>query len=152
MIEVGQKAPEFSIKNAQGEVVSLKDFTGKKVVLYFYPKDDTPGCTKEACNFRDFHSEFETLNTIVIGVSPDNQSSHVKFATKYNLPFILLADTEHSVAETYGAWGEKSMYGKKYFGIIRSTFVIDENGMIVKVYPKVKPEKHGEEILQFLKG
>lgn len=152
MIEEGKKAPAFSLKDQSGQTVKLTDFSGKYVVLYFYPKDDTPGCTKEACSFRDEHSKLEKAGAVVLGVSPDDEARHVKFIEKYELPFTLLADTEHAVAEKYGAWGEKNNYGKKYMGIVRSTFLIGPDGKVAKVWPKVKPEGHGEEVLEALRA
>jgi Peroxiredoxin len=126
--QVGDLAPDFTLPNEAGELVSLSQFRGKRVILYFYPKDDTPGCTSQACGFRDSYPIITEKNAVVIGISPDSTKSHAKFKTKHNLPFILLADEQHSVAEMYGVWGEKSMMGKKYMGIIRSHFVIDESG------------------------
>jgi peroxiredoxin Q/BCP len=149
MIEKGKKAPEFQLPTPEG-TISLSQFRGKKVVLYFYPKDDTPGCTKEACGFRDVYDKILGKGAVVIGVSADSPSSHEKFKKKYNLPFYLASDEEHSVLQQYGAWGEKKMYGKTYEGIIRSTYVIDEEGTIIAVFPKVSPEKHAEEILAIL--
>ena len=130
--------------------MSLSDLKGNKVVLYFYPKDNTPGCTKEAMNFRDFNSKIEKLGAVVIGVSPNKQQSHRNFCDKYELNFDLLVDDEHVLAENYGAWGEKKNYGRVYMGIIRSTFIIDENGEIMKVFPKVKAASHGEEVYEYL--
>ncbi len=149
MLEKGQKAPDFRLATPEGEI-TLSQFQGKKVVLYFYPKDDTPGCTKEACGFRDVYDQILSRGAVVIGVSADSVDSHQKFKKKYNLPFYLASDPDHNVLKTYGAWGEKKMYGKTYEGIIRSTYVIDENGMIIAVFPKVSPEKHAEEILSLL--
>lgn len=137
--QVGDIAPDFTLPNETGEPVSLSQFRGKRVILYFYPKDDTPGCTSQACGFRDAYPVIEEKNAIVIGISPDSAKSHAKFKTKHNLPFILLADEQHSVAEAYGVWGEKSMMGKKYMGIIRSHFVIDEEGRIAQAEVKVSP-------------
>ncbi len=137
--QVGDQAPDFTLPNEAGEPVSLNQFRGKRVILYFYPKDDTPGCTSQACGFRDSYPQIEEQNAVVIGISPDSTKSHMKFKTKHNLPFILLADEEHRVAEAYGVWGEKSMMGKKYMGIIRSHFVIDEEGRIVQAEVKVSP-------------
>lgn len=151
MLKVGDMAPDFSLKDAEEKTVTLSDFKGKKVVLYFYPKDNTSGCTKEACSFRDVYDDILETGAVVIGVSPDSTASHEKFRNKQNLPFYLLSDQDHLVAESFGAWGEKKMYGKTYMGIIRSTFIIDEEGKIVKVYPKVKPADHGTEILKALK-
>ncbi|WP_322494255.1 thioredoxin-dependent thiol peroxidase [Chloroflexus sp.] len=137
--QVGDIAPDFTLPNEAGEPVSLSQFRGKRVILYFYPKDDTPGCTSQACGFRDAYPEIAEKNAVVIGISPDSTKSHAKFKTKHNLPFILLADEQHSVAEAYGVWGEKSMMGKKYMGIIRSHFVIDEEGRIAQAEVKVSP-------------
>ena len=150
MLEVGKKAPAFTLPNKEGEKVSLKDFAGKKVVLYFYPKDNTPGCTKEACDFRDSFPEFQNLDAVIIGVSPDSPESHKKFAAKYELPFILLSDTERKVLEKYGVWKEKSMYGRKYMGVERTTVIIDEKGKVVKIFPKVKVKGHAEEVKKAL--
>ncbi len=137
--QVGDFAPDFTLPNETGEPVSLSQFRGKRVILYFYPKDDTPGCTSQACGFRDAYPVIEAKNAVVIGISPDSTKSHAKFKTKHNLPFILLADEQHSVAEAYGVWSEKSMMGKKYMGIIRSHFVIDEEGRIAQAEVKVSP-------------
>lgn len=147
-IAEGQKAPLFEGTDQNGKKVSLAEFKGKKVVLYFYPKDDTPGCTAEACNLRDNYSELIGKGFSVIGVSPDNEKSHAKFAEKYNLPFPLLADPNKKILESYGAWGEKNMYGKKVFGVIRSTFLIDEKGIIEKVISKVDTKEHAGQILK----
>ncbi|HSR34371.1 MAG TPA: thioredoxin-dependent thiol peroxidase [Anaerolineae bacterium] len=152
MLQEGTVAPDFTLPSDGGGEVTLSAFRGKKVVLYFYPKDDTSGCTTEACNFRDDYSELLAAGAVVLGVSPDSVKSHDKFKLKYELPFALLSDPEHQVAEVYGAWGEKKMYGKSYMGILRSTFVIDEEGMIVKVFPKVKPKDHSREVLALLTG
>jgi peroxiredoxin Q/BCP len=146
-LNIGDKAPDFKSINEKGEVVSLKDYTGKKLVLYFYPKDNTPGCTAEACDLRDHYTTFQKQGYEILGVSPDSVKSHAKFIEKYELPFSLLADEDHSVAEAYGAWGEKSMYGKKYMGIIRSTYVIDEKGKIEKIIDKVNTKAHATQIL-----
>ncbi|HHY57823.1 MAG TPA: thioredoxin-dependent thiol peroxidase [Chloroflexi bacterium] len=140
-LEVGAMAPEFTAVTDSGATVSLRDFRGKRVVLYFYPKDDTPGCTTQACGFRDNYPVIEEKNAVVLGVSPDSAKSHQKFKTKFNLPFTLLVDEDHAIAEAYGVWVEKSMYGKKYMGIERSHFVIDEEGRIVEAKVKVKPEE-----------
>lgn len=150
MLKVGDKAPDFSIINNEVKTISLADFQGKKVVLYFYPKDDTPGCTKEACSFRDVYDDILEKGAVVIGVSPDSQASHEKFRAKYGLPFHLLSDVDHTVSEAYGVWGEKKMMGKTYMGVIRSTFILDEQGIIIKAFPKVSPDNHGEEILESL--
>jgi peroxiredoxin Q/BCP len=148
MLEQGTLAPDFTLPTDGGGEVSLSDYRGKKVVLYFYPKDDTPGCTTEACNFRDDYSQILASGAVVLGVSPDTVRSHDKFKLKYELPFALLSDPDHEVAETYGAWGEKKMYGKTYMGIIRSTFIIDEEGRIVKVFPRVRPKNHSQQVLE----
>lgn len=150
MLKAGDKAPAFSLAADGGGKVSLKDLKGKKVVLYFYPKDDTSGCTTEACEFRDSWSAVKAAGAVVLGVSPDSAASHEKFKSKYKLPFTLLADPDHSLAESFGAWGEKSMYGRKYQGVLRSTFVIDEQGRVVTVFPKVKPKGHAAEVLAAL--
>ena len=150
--EAGSTAPPFSLRSDSGDVVSLKDLTGKKVVLYFYPKDDTSGCTVEACEFRDSWTAVQKRGAVVVGVSPDGVGSHLQFKKKFALPFPLLADEDHAVAEAYGAWGEKSMYGRKYNGILRMTFIIGENGKIEKVFPKVKPKGHAAEVLAAIIG
>ena len=147
-IEVGIKAPDFALKTDQGKQIKLGDYLGKPVVLYFYPKDDTPGCTKQACAFRDRKAELAALGTVVLGVSADSVESHVKFRDKYELNFPLLADTEHTVAEEYGAWREKNMYGKKSMGIQRSTFLIDLAGNVAKVWKRVQVEGHDNQVLQ----
>lgn len=146
-LQPGDNAPAFKSVNEKGEKVSLADYKGKKLVLYFYPKDSTPGCTAEACDLRDNYKLFQKQGYEILGVSPDSAKSHVKFIEKYELPFSLLADEDHSVAEAYGAWGEKSMYGKKYMGILRSTFVIDEKGKIEKVIEKVDTKAHTKQLL-----
>ena len=146
-LNIGDQAPAFSLNNTEGKTVKLADFKGKKVVLYFYPKDDTPGCTKEACGFRDDHSELQKRGIEVLGVSADGQASHQKFTTKYSLPFSLLSDPEHEVMEKYGAWGEKNMYGKIVQGVLRSTFIIDEAGKIVHIFRKVKTDTHSQDVL-----
>lgn len=148
MIKEGATAPAFKTRDASGETVSLKDLRGQKVVLYFYPKDDTPGCTKEACSFRDAFAKFKKNGITVLGVSPDSEASHKKFVTKYKLPFTLLADTDRSIAEAYGVWGEKKFMGRTYMGVHRKTFLIDEKGKIKKVFEKVKPEDHASEVLE----
>ena len=151
MLEIGTKAPEFTLPDKDGNPVSLSDFTGRKVVLYFYPQDNTPGCTRQACAFAGAYEEFKTLNVVVIGVSKDSTASHQKFAEKYNLPFLLLSDSDRQAIEAYGVWQEKKNYGKVSMGVVRSTFVIDENGMIEKVMPKVKPDTNAAEILAYLR-
>ncbi|MCL4509691.1 MAG: thioredoxin-dependent thiol peroxidase [Bacteroidetes bacterium] len=146
-LQVGDKAPDFSLKSDKEETVKLSSYKGKKVVLYFYPKDDTPGCTKEACSFRDGFSEIQRKGAIILGVSTDSVESHKKFKEKYHLNFQLLSDADKKVVNAYGVWKEKAMYGKKYMGIERTTFVIDENGEIKKAFPKVKVEGHYDEVL-----
>lgn len=148
MLNEGSAAPAFKTKDANGETFSLKDLRGQKVVLYFYPKDDTPGCTKEACSFRDAFSQFKKKGIAVLGVSPDSEAKHQKFVTKYKLPFTLLADTDRSIAEAYGVWGEKKFMGRTYMGVHRTTFLIDEKGKIKKIFEKVKPEDHASEVLE----
>jgi len=152
MVKEGSAAPAFKTTDANGETVNLKDFRGKKVVLYFYPKDDTPGCTKEACSFRDAFSKFKKQGVTILGVSPDSEKSHQKFTAKYKLPFTLLADTDHSIADAYGVYGEKKFMGRTYMGIHRTTFLIDEKGKIKKVFEKVKPEDHADEVLGAFSG
>ena len=152
MIEEGKPAPNFELTSDSGETVSLAGLRGKPVVLYFYPKDDTPGCTTQACGIRDAYGEFEHAGAVVLGVSPDDEGSHVKFKNKYDLPFTLLADTDHTVATEYGVWGEKSFAGKKYMGVSRSTFVIDADGNVKKVMHDVKPATHADEVLEALAG
>ena len=147
MLEIGMKAPDFTLPDKDGKFVSLSDFLGKKVVLYFYPKDNTPGCTRQACAFAGAYKAFEEKGVEVIGVSRDSMASHVKFAEKYNLPFIILSDTELSAIQSYGVWQEKKLYGKVSMGVVRTTFVIDEKGMIEKIMPKVKPDTNAAEIL-----
>ena len=147
MVKEGSTAPAFKTTDTNGESVSLKDFRGQKVVLYFYPKDDTPGCTKEACSFRDGFSKFKKRGINILGVSPDSEKSHQKFTAKYKLPFTLLADTDHSIADAYGVYGEKKFMGRTYMGIHRTTFLIDEKGKIKKVFEKVKPDDHADEVL-----
>jgi peroxiredoxin Q/BCP len=150
VVEEGSEAPDFELASDSGERVRLSAFRGKPVVLYFYPADDTTGCTKQACGIRDAYGEFERAGAVVLGVSPDDEASHVRFKDKYSLPFTLLADTAHAVAEQYGAWGEKTNHGKKYMGIIRSTFVIGPDGTVVKAMPNVKPETHADDVLAVL--
>jgi peroxiredoxin Q/BCP len=146
-IQIGQAAPNFSANNQHGKTLSLGDFKGKKLVLYFYPKDDTPGCTAEACSLRDHYQTFLAQGYAILGVSPDNEAKHQKFIAKYELPFDLLADTDHAVAEAYGVWVEKSMYGRQYMGIARTTFVIDQNGNIADIIQKVNTKEHGPQLL-----
>jgi peroxiredoxin Q/BCP len=146
MLKAGDNAPDFSSKNQNGDDVKLSDFAGKRLVLYFYPKDDTPGCTKEACSFRDADDVYRAKGITVLGVSTDSEKAHQKFISKYQLPFDLLADTEKKIVEDYGVWGEKSMYGKKYMGIFRKTFLIDDS-KIVKIFEKVDVAKHADEVL-----
>ena len=139
-LHIGDAAPDFALTSDQGTTVRLSDLRGKRVVLYFYPKDDTSGCTTQACGFRDAYPQIEEKNAVVLGISPDDAKSHQKFKTKYDLPFLLLVDGDHAVADAYGVWGEKSMYGRKYMGILRSHFVIDENGRLADVQVKVSPQ------------
>ena len=150
MLNIHDKAPDFTLLDQRGNAVSLSDFRGRRVVLYFYPKDNTPGCTRQACAFAGAFAEFEERGVTVIGVSRDSVASHVKFAEKYNLPFILLADPEREAIEAYGVWQEKKLYGKVSFGVVRTTFIIDENGLIEKIMPKVKPDTNAAEILASL--
>ena len=148
MIKEGTVAPNFAAKDANGETVRLKDMRGQKVVLYFYPKDDTPGCTKEACSFRDAFADFKKRNIRVLGVSTDGEASHKKFVAKYKLPFTLLSDPDHSIADAYGVYGEKKFMGRTYLGVKRITFLIDEKGKVKKVFEKVKPEEHARDVLE----
>ena len=152
MLEVGMKAPDFTLLDKRGNSVSLSDFLGKKVVLYFYPKDSTPGCTRQACAFAQNHSNFEEKNVVVIGISKDSVASHLKFAEKYELPFVLLSDPELQAIQAYDVWQEKKLYGKVSMGVVRSTYLIDEQGVIEKVMPKVKPDTNAAEILAYLNG
>ncbi len=152
-IEEGKSAPLFTLKNQNGDKVSLKELRGQRVVVYFYPKDDTPGCTKEACGFRDLWADVKSMNTVVLGVSPDGAESHQKFISKYNLPFTLLSDPDKKVMEKYGAWGEKVMYGRKTVGVIRSTTLLDEKGKVIKHWKKVpKAESHPQKVLEVLQS
>lgn len=151
MLEVGQLAPDFSLYNQDEKKILLKDYLGKNVVLYFYPKDDTSGCTKEACSFRDNIPKFSKADAVILGISPDSIKSHKKFSEKYKLPFDLLADEEKKVIEKYGVWKEKSMYGRKYMGVVRTTFIIDKKGKLKKIFDKVKVEGHENEVLDALK-
>ena len=150
MINEGDQAPDFTLQSDAGTDVTLSLLRGRPVVLYFYPRDDTPGCTAQACGIRDVYGDFERAGAIVLGVSPDDEGSHVKFKQKYELPFTLLADKDHSVAEQYGVWGEKSYAGRKYLGVKRSTFVIDEAGLVKKVMHNVKPATHADDVLAAL--
>ena len=150
MLEVGTKAPQFTLPDKDGNAVSLSDFLGKKVVLYFYPKDNTAGCTRQACAFAARFGDFEAKNAVVIGISRDSAASHLKFAEKYELPFVLLSDPERQAIEAYGVWQEKKNYGKVTMGIVRTTYLIDEAGVIEKVWPKVKPDDNAGEILAYL--
>lgn len=150
MLEAGMRAPQFALPDKNGNIVCLSDFLGKKVVLYFYPKDNTPGCTRQACAFALKNSQIESKNAVVIGVSKDSASSHLNFASKYNLPFVLLSDTDLSVIKAYGVWQEKKLYGKVSMGVVRTTFLIDEKGIIQAVMPKVKPDTNADEILKLL--
>ena len=150
MLEVGTKAPDFTLQDKHGNLVSLSDFHGRKVVLYFYPKDNTPGCTREAAAFARAYEGFKSRDVVVIGISKDSTASHLKFAQKYDLPFVLLSDPDHAVIEQYGVWQEKKLYGKVSMGVVRSTYLINEEGIIEKAMPKVKPDTNAEEILAYL--
>ena len=152
MLEVGMKALLFTLPDQNGNLVSLSDFLGKKVVLYFYPKDNTPGCTRQACAFGESYEAFRAKNTVVIGISKDSTASHLRFAEKYHLPFILLSDPELQAIQAYGVWQEKKLYGKVSMGVVRSTYLIDEQGMIEKVMPKVKPDINAGELLAYLEA
>jgi peroxiredoxin Q/BCP len=152
MLQTNIPAPDFTLPADDGREVSLDDYRGQKVVLYFYPKDDTPGCTTEACGFRDDYGDILAAGAAVLGVSPDPVKSHVKFKTRFSLPFALLSDPDHRVAEMYGAWGQKKMYGKEYEGILRTTYIIDENGTITHAFPNVKVQEHSQEVLATLRG
>jgi peroxiredoxin Q/BCP len=152
MLEIGMKAPEFTLADKDGNTVSLSDFLGKKVVLYFYPKDNTPGCTRQACAFAAAYEGFKTNNVVVIGVSKDSVASHLKFAQEHDLPFILLSDPELQAIQAYGVWQEKKLYGKVSMGVVRTTIIIDEQGNIEKIMPKVKPDTNAGEILSYLAG
>ena len=150
MLKIGEKAPAFTLPDKNGNLVSLSDFAGKKVVLYFYPKDNTSGCTRQACAFATHNTAIEQKNAVVIGISKDTPASHLKFAEKYELPFVLLSDVEHTVLEAYGVWQEKKMCGKVGMGVVRTTYVLDENGTVIAAMPKVKPDTNAEEVLQLL--
>lgn len=152
MLEEKTMAPDFTLPDKDGKQVTLSDFRGRKVVLYFYPKDNTPGCTRQACAFAGAYDEFAELNTVIIGVSKDSQKSHTNFAAKHELPFILLSDPEHKVLEMYDVWKEKKMYGRVSMGVVRSTYLINEEGMIEKAMPKVKPDENAGDILEYLRA
>ena len=152
MLNVGEKAPEFTLADRNGQPVSLSDFAGKRVVLYFYPRDNTPGCTRQACAFARLYEEFQALNAVVVGISKDSAASHDRFAQKYGLPFVLLSDPELLAIQAYGVWQEKKLYGKTSMGVVRTTNLLDEQGIIQKVMPKVKPDQNAGEVLAFLKG
>ena len=152
MLETGVKAPDFTLLNQDGNPVSLSDFMGKKVILYFYPKDNTPGCTRQACAFAGSYAAFREMDAVVIGVSKDSAASHAKFAAKYELPFVLLSDPQLQAIKAYDVWQEKKLYGKVSMGVVRTTYIIDENGLIEKVMPKVKPDTNAQEILAYLAG
>ena len=152
MLEIGMKAPEFTLSDKEGNLISLSDYLGKKVVLYFYPKDNTPGCTRQACAFAAAYEDFRAKDVVVIGISKDSIASHLKFAQKYDLPFILLSDPELQAIQAYGVWQEKKLYGKVSMGVVRTTFIIDEQGDIELIMPKVKPDTNPTEILAYLAG
>lgn len=152
LLTVGAKAPNFTLLDGEGKTIALSDFLGKKIIIYFYPKDDTPGCTIEACGFRDHHGDFSSANTVVIGISKDSVKSHSNFAAKFELPFILLSDEAGDICEQFGVWQLKQNFGKEYMGIVRTTFIIDETGNIEKVFPKVSAEGHVEEVLEAIKN
>ena len=152
MLEVGMRAPDFTLPDKDGRMVSLSDFAGKRVVLYFYPRDNTPGCTRQACAFAAAYEDFKSMDAVVIGVSKDSVASHQKFAEKYGLPFVLLSDPELTAIQAYGVWQEKKSYGKVSMGVVRTTYVIDPEGVIEKVMPKVKPDTNAAEILAYLDG
>ena len=152
MLEIGTKAPDFALPDQNGNTVRLSDFLGKKVVLYFYPKDNTPGCTRQACGFAQHYTAFESKNTVVIGVSKDSVASHLKFAQKYELPFILVSDPELQAIQAYGVWQEKKLYGKVSMGVVRSAYLIDEAGIIQKAMPKVKPDTNAQQVLAYLEA
>ena len=152
LLEAGAQAPDFTLPDGEGNLISLSDFAGKKVVLYFYPRDNTPGCTRQACAFAGAFEEFRRIGAVVIGISKDSAASHKKFAERYNLPFLLLSDPELTAIRAYGVWQEKKQYGKVSMGVVRSTFIVDEKGVIEKVIPKVKPDTTAAEVLDYLKG
>ncbi|MBN1264463.1 MAG: thioredoxin-dependent thiol peroxidase [Anaerolineales bacterium] len=150
ILQAGAKAPDFELQTDKGQTVTLSQFSGKKVVLFFYPKANTTGCTKEACSFRDEYADFQNRGIAVLGISPDSVKAQANFSGKYNFPYFLLADADHKTAEAYGVWAIKKMYGKEYYGILRTTFIINEDGTILHVFEKVKPENHAQEVLEFL--
>lgn len=152
ILEAGNQAPDFELQDSQGDLRKLSDYAGQTIVVYFYPKDDTPGCTKEACSFRDSYHDFKAAGVEVIGISPDNVKSHSKFSEKHDLPFILLSDPEHKVCEAYGVWGLKKFMGREYYGVLRTTFVIGPDGKIKKVFKNVKPADHSHEVLEAVKA
>ena len=152
MINENSKAPEFKLKDQTGEWKSFADFSGKPLILYFYPRDDTPGCTTEACNFRDDYSVYKDLNVQIVGISQDSVVSHSKFASKYDLPFTLLADVDHAVCDAFGVWVKKKNFGKEYFGVKRTTFLIDKDGVVVKIFKGVKPAVHSEQVIAAIKN
>jgi peroxiredoxin Q/BCP len=152
MLTVGSRAPDFTLVSDSGDTVTLSGLKGKQVVVYFYPRDDTPGCTKQACGVRDAWDAFTAAGAVVLGISPDGEASHAKFKEKFSLPFTLLCDSEHAVAEAYGAWGERSMYGRKFMGILRSTVVVGADGKVKAVFPKVKPEAHARQVIDALEA
>ena len=152
MLEINTKAPQFTLEDKEGKKISLSDFLGKKIVLYFYPRDNTPGCTRQACAFAGLYKEFETEGVVVIGISKDSTASHQKFAEKYNLPFVLLSDPELEAIKAYDVWQEKKLYGKVSMGVVRTTYIISEEGIIEKVMPKVKPDTNAAEILEYIKS
>ena len=151
MVEEGKKAPVIKLKNQDGKTISLSEFKDQNIVLYFYPKDNTSGCTKEACNFRDEFPKFGKLGAVILGVSPDSVESHKKFAEKYNLPFDLLSDEKKEIVQKYDVWKEKNMYGRKYMGVVRSTFILDKNKKVRKIFSKVKVADHNKEVMEALK-
>ncbi|HIQ09616.1 MAG TPA: thioredoxin-dependent thiol peroxidase [Anaerolineaceae bacterium] len=152
LLPEGTPAPDFALPDESGQIHRLSDYRGRAIVLYFYPKDNTPGCTKEACGFRDDYADYQAAGVMVIGVSPDPPERHARFKLKHNLPFVLLSDPEHQVLEKYGAWGLKKAYGREYYGVLRVTYVIDPEGIIRKVYPKVKPAEHSKQVLEDLRA
>jgi thioredoxin-dependent peroxiredoxin len=152
VLSAGEQAPAFELLDNEGNLHKLSDYQGQTIVIYFYPRDDTPGCTKEACSFRDSYADFREAGVEVIGISPDNEGSHSKFIAKYQLPFVLLSDPDHKVCEAFGAWGLKKMYGREYEGVFRTTFVIDPDGVIKRVFENVKPADHSQEVLEVVKA